>query len=106
MHAPQKPDYPLLTLENFAEYDGWVFGIPTRYGTMPAQWKVSSCYGIKTPAIVIDVCKGVLGFHWTIVGKWKAFWKIRFHLCIDIVAWWRTGNYSYVNRNPFRPPWH
>jgi len=39
MYAPPKPDYPVLTVEKFAEYDGWVFGIPTRYGTMPAQWK-------------------------------------------------------------------
>jgi len=39
MYAPAKPNYPILTLEKFAEYDGWVFGIPTRYGAMPAQWK-------------------------------------------------------------------
>lgn len=43
MYAPAKPNYPILTLEKFAEYDGWVFGIPTRYGTMPAQWKVTPC---------------------------------------------------------------
>jgi len=39
MYAPAKPDYPILTLDKFAEYDGWLFGIPTRYGSMPAQWK-------------------------------------------------------------------
>lgn len=42
MHAPAKPsDVPVLedpaTLE---AYDGWLLGIPTRYGNFPAQWKV------------------------------------------------------------------
>ena len=40
MHAPPKRNYPILTLQNFVEYDGWLFGIPTRYGSMPTQWKV------------------------------------------------------------------
>ncbi|RDB18431.1 Protoplast secreted protein 2 [Hypsizygus marmoreus] len=39
LHAPAKPDYPVLTLDEFAKYDAYLFGIPTRYGTMPAQWK-------------------------------------------------------------------
>jgi len=41
MHAPPKPtDIPVL--ENPAqleEYDAFLFGIPTRYGNFPAQWK-------------------------------------------------------------------
>ncbi|PSN63485.1 flavo protein WrbA [Corynespora cassiicola Philippines] len=41
MHAPPKPtDIP--TLEDPAqleEFDGILFGIPTRYGNFPAQWK-------------------------------------------------------------------
>lgn len=41
MHAPPKnKDVPVLedphTLE---QYDGFLFGIPTRYGNFPAQWK-------------------------------------------------------------------
>ena len=40
MHAPAKPDYPIITLEEFAKYDAFLFGMPTRYGMMPAQWKV------------------------------------------------------------------
>ncbi|KAG6806556.1 hypothetical protein H0H93_002775, partial [Arthromyces matolae] len=39
MHAPAKPDYPVITLEEFATFDAYLFGVPTRYGTMPAQWK-------------------------------------------------------------------
>ncbi|KAK4116838.1 benzoquinone reductase [Canariomyces notabilis] len=41
MHAPPKPtDIPVLedpaTLE---QYDGFLLGVPTRYGNFPAQWK-------------------------------------------------------------------
>jgi len=39
MYAPAKPNYPVITLEEFVKYDAFLFGIPTRYGTMPAQWK-------------------------------------------------------------------
>jgi len=39
MYAPPKPDYPVITLEKFVTFDAYIFGIPTRYGTMPAQWK-------------------------------------------------------------------
>ncbi|GLB37863.1 putative candidate 1, 4-benzoquinone reductase (LDA7) [Lyophyllum shimeji] len=39
MHAPPKPAYPIITLEEFIKYDAYLFGIPTRYGMMPAQWK-------------------------------------------------------------------
>ncbi|KAG6811183.1 Minor allergen Alt a 7 [Tricholoma furcatifolium] len=34
-----KLDYPVITLEEFAKFDAFLFGIPTRYGMMPAQWK-------------------------------------------------------------------
>ncbi len=40
MHAAPKSNYPILedphTLES---YDAFLFGIPTRYGNFPAQWK-------------------------------------------------------------------
>ncbi|KAF9458390.1 NADH-quinone oxidoreductase [Collybia nuda] len=39
MYAPAKPDYPVITLEQFTTFDAYLFGIPTRYGMMPAQWK-------------------------------------------------------------------
>ena len=40
MHAKEKPDLPVATQETLKEYDAFLFGIPTRYGNMPAQWKV------------------------------------------------------------------
>ncbi|KAK4231155.1 putative cytoplasm protein [Podospora fimiseda] len=41
MHAPPKPtDVPVLSDPNvLKDYDGILFGIPTRYGNFPAQWK-------------------------------------------------------------------
>lgn len=41
MHAPPK-DASIPTLDDpntLLQYDGILFGIPTRYGNMPAQWK-------------------------------------------------------------------
>lgn len=39
MHAPPKPNYAIATNETLQEYKYFVFGIPTRFGNMPAQWK-------------------------------------------------------------------
>ncbi|KLO16148.1 flavo protein WrbA [Schizopora paradoxa] len=41
MHAPPKPDYPVFSdINKLSEFDAFIFGIPTRYGNFPAQWKV------------------------------------------------------------------
>ncbi|CDK27637.1 unnamed protein product [Kuraishia capsulata CBS 1993] len=37
--APPRPDYPIATLETLKEYDAFIFGIPTRFGNFPAQFK-------------------------------------------------------------------
>ncbi|KAK7438881.1 flavodoxin-like fold protein [Stygiomarasmius scandens] len=39
MHAPAKPDYPIITADKLPEYNAFLFGIPTRYGNFPGQWK-------------------------------------------------------------------
>jgi NAD(P)H dehydrogenase (quinone) len=39
MHAPGKHSYPVITPDELATYDAFIFGIPTRYGNFPAQWK-------------------------------------------------------------------
>ncbi|VDB92572.1 unnamed protein product [Peniophora sp. CBMAI 1063] len=39
MHAPAKPDYPVLAPNDIAQFDAFLLGIPTRYGNFPAQWK-------------------------------------------------------------------
>ncbi|KAG0698905.1 putative 1,4 benzoquinone reductase [Suillus ampliporus] len=37
--APPKPDYPVLLPDDLVNFDAFVFGIPTRYGNFPVQWK-------------------------------------------------------------------
>lgn len=39
MHAPPKSDIPTVTPAILEQYDAFLFGIPTRYGNFPAQWK-------------------------------------------------------------------
>jgi len=39
MHAPPKPDLPLITPDELAKFDAFLLGIPARHGSMPAQWK-------------------------------------------------------------------
>ncbi|RPD65311.1 flavo protein WrbA [Lentinus tigrinus ALCF2SS1-7] len=39
MHAPPKADYAVLAPGDLAQFDAFIFGIPTRYGNFPAQWK-------------------------------------------------------------------
>ncbi|KZS97111.1 flavo protein WrbA [Sistotremastrum niveocremeum HHB9708] len=39
MHAPPKPDYPVISAPELTEFDAFIFGIPTRYGNFPGQWK-------------------------------------------------------------------
>lgn len=39
MHAPAKSADAIITPEVLAKYDAFLFGIPTRFGTFPAQWK-------------------------------------------------------------------
>ncbi|KAI9299051.1 flavoprotein WrbA [Neoconidiobolus thromboides FSU 785] len=45
MGAPAKPDVPVITPSLLKEADGILFGIPTRFGTVPAQVKdfIDSC---------------------------------------------------------------
>jgi len=37
--SPKNKDIPIITPAELAKADGVLFGIPTRYGNMPAQWK-------------------------------------------------------------------
>ncbi|AQZ16039.1 RFS1 (YBR052C) and PST2 (YDR032C) [Zygosaccharomyces parabailii] len=39
MGGAPKPDYPIATKETLTEYNAFLFGIPTRFGNFPAQWK-------------------------------------------------------------------
>lgn len=39
MHAPPKPDVPIIDPHTITEADGFAFGFPTRFGVMAAQMK-------------------------------------------------------------------
>jgi NAD(P)H dehydrogenase (quinone) len=39
MHAPPKKDYPIAQPDTLKQYDAFLFGVPTRYGNQPAQWR-------------------------------------------------------------------
>lgn len=39
MSAPPKSDVPIITPQELAEADGFVFGFPTRFGILSAQFK-------------------------------------------------------------------
>ncbi|KAJ2783174.1 hypothetical protein H4R18_001841 [Coemansia javaensis] len=39
MYAPPKEDIPIISPAQLPEADGFLFGFPTRYGTVPAQVK-------------------------------------------------------------------
>ncbi|KAI7903998.1 flavoprotein-like protein [Cokeromyces recurvatus] len=39
LHAPPKPDIPIITVDALIKADAFLFGVPTRFGTFPAQMK-------------------------------------------------------------------
>jgi len=39
LHAPPKPNYPVIQVTDLPKFDAFLFGVPTRYGNMPGQWK-------------------------------------------------------------------
>jgi hypothetical protein len=39
LHAGSKSSYPTIDATSLEKYDAFLFGIPTRFGNFPAQWK-------------------------------------------------------------------
>ena len=39
MGGAPKPNYPIATNDTLVNYNAFLFGIPTRFGNFPAQWK-------------------------------------------------------------------
>ncbi|KZV94877.1 flavo protein WrbA [Exidia glandulosa HHB12029] len=39
MHAPPKGAYPVISPAELPSFDAFLFGVPTRYGNFPGQWK-------------------------------------------------------------------
>lgn len=64
MHAAPKPGFPIATPECLIEYDAFLFGYPTRFGNLPAQfidfwgatgglWAKGELYG-KTAGVFVS----------------------------------------------------
>ncbi|KAN0086188.1 benzoquinone reductase [Tylopilus felleus] len=39
VRAPPRLDYPILLPDDLVNFDAFLFGVPTRYGNFPVQWK-------------------------------------------------------------------
>jgi NAD(P)H dehydrogenase (quinone) len=55
LHAPPKGDYPVIGAKQMAEYDGIMFGLSCRFGSIPTQMKafMDSCGSLwRTGALV------------------------------------------------------
>lgn len=61
MYAPPKKDFPIITPDLLKEYDGVLFGMPTRFGTVPAQVKAffDSCGGLWAAGALVGKPAGV-----------------------------------------------
>jgi hypothetical protein len=111
MHAPPKPEYPVLEPNDLAHYDAFIIGIPTRYGNFPAQWKVR----ILPPFVFIvlePLFVGLLGWHRPALAKGpvarQSRWRVRFYRW----PWWWPGVNRHCDpldprssRHQLYPPW-
>lgn len=123
MHAPGQTDaIPFITPEIMEEYDAFLFGIPTRYGNFPAQWKAffdatgkqwqtgafckysedsalhshSNHHTVKT----FDALK-----HRVLIvepHRWKICWHFRLH---SDCRWW-SGEHRHLCHEHSHSPWH
>ncbi|SMN20441.1 similar to Saccharomyces cerevisiae YCR004C YCP4 Protein of unknown function, has sequence and structural similarity to flavodoxins [Maudiozyma saulgeensis] len=62
MNAPvAKASIPVATAETLKEYDAFLFGVPTRFGSLPAQW---SAFWDSTGALWAEgaLCGKIAGF--------------------------------------------
>ncbi|RLN38118.1 hypothetical protein BBJ28_00009965 [Nothophytophthora sp. Chile5] len=61
MHAAPKKDHPVATPDVLKDADGILFGIPTRFGSMPAQVKAlfDSCGGLWASGALVGKPAGI-----------------------------------------------
>ncbi|CAG9464895.1 unnamed protein product [Pedinophyceae sp. YPF-701] len=61
MGAPPKPDVPVITAEQMKEADAFLFGLPTRFGSIPAQMRsfLDSTGGLWTAGALVGKPAGV-----------------------------------------------
>jgi NAD(P)H dehydrogenase (quinone) len=70
MKAPKKKEFPLAKRETLTEYDAFLFGVPTRFGNMPAQIKVRFFFAFVYAPLFSSVCEQTF---WDATGGlWKS----------------------------------
>lgn len=70
MQAPSKANYPILAPADLAQFDAFILGIPTRYGSIPAQFKVNAIF--KPFISHSPVYKDILGRDRSTLDDWRA----------------------------------
>jgi hypothetical protein len=94
MHASQNLDYKYIDSHKLATFDAFLFGIPTRYGNFPGQWKVRFCSFVRrlhvnSPWTHPFQHVGVLGYHWPSMDFWRSIRKVRWSVYLN--GWSRRG---------------
>lgn len=70
MHAPPKPDYPIISVEELLNFDAFILGVPTRYGNFPGQWKASFFAATRCdPKYLIPLVSPHRQAFWDATGK-------------------------------------
>ena len=106
MHAPAKADYPVIQPADLPQFDAFVFGIPTRYGNMPAQLKVRAQPSLSPllPADAPSSRAGVLRCDGPALGAGCARGQVRVRLRLDRHAGRRPGDDRHQRALHLRPP--
>jgi NAD(P)H:quinone oxidoreductase type IV len=120
MYAPPKSLYPIAEPEKLLEYDAFLFGIPTRFGNFPAQWKAfwdstggiwgSGGYWGKHAGVFVSTSTPGGGQESTVISAMSTFahhgliyvplgYKTSFHLLSNIMETrggspWGAGTFS------------
>ena len=95
--APPRSDYPIFLPDDLVNFDAFLFGVPTRYGNFPVQWKV------RPPLTHVGACVshrdslGILGRNWPTLGSVRPCWKDVWCLRLDRhPGWWTRGHHRQL----------
>ncbi|DBA75707.1 TPA: hypothetical protein ACH3X2_009019 [Trebouxia sp. C0005] len=98
MHAPPKPDVPIVDVHDLPSADGFVFAFPTRYGMPPAQFKAfmdatgqlwQSGALVGKPVTFITSTASLGGGQEVTIASSKPSQPV-IHLTMSSTAWWLT----------------
>ena len=112
--APKSDTIPEITPAKLEEYDAFLFGIPTRYGNFPAQWKAfidhtggqwaNGSYWGKYVGVFVSTATPGGGQESTVISAMSTF---AHHGMIYVPLGYRTANAVLSNIDEVRggSPW-